>query len=62
MLMVILLLVLCFQTSAEPKHSYDLDPNCVCSEIKEAKSGGRPIYFFQLEWPSTKEEGDADSG
>ena len=49
------------QTCAEPKHSYELDPSCTCSEIKDAKSGGKPIYFFHVDWPSagrSKEEGD----
>lgn len=39
------------------------------SDIKEAKAGGRPLYYFELAWPSlsafkeeAEDEGDADSG
>ncbi|CAM9210207.1 unnamed protein product, partial [Sphacelaria rigidula] len=47
-------------TSAEPKHVYELDPGCSISEIKEVKAGGKMIFLFQVNWPqlpNAKEEG-----
>ncbi|CBJ29444.1 conserved unknown protein [Ectocarpus siliculosus] len=55
--------------NSQPKHCYALDPSCSVSDIKEAKAGGRPLYYFELAWPSlsafkeeAEDEGDADSG
>lgn len=57
------------QANSQPKHCYALDNSCSVSDIKEAKAGGRPLYYFELAWPSlsafkeeAEDEGDADSG
>ncbi|CAM9908395.1 unnamed protein product [Scytosiphon promiscuus] len=56
-------------SDSQPKHCYALDPSCSVSDIKETKAGGRPLFYFDLAWPShsaSKEdaegEADADSG
>lgn len=57
------------QPSSQPKHCYALDPSCVVSDIKETKAGGRPLFYFEMEWPSlstskeeVEEDADGDSG
>lgn len=57
------------QPTAQPKHCYVLDPSCSVSDMKETKAGGRPLFYFELEWPSMasskqegEEEGEGESG